>query len=594
MKNLSVFPLERNNYFYGKLLTVRDFQVEQTYFNNKRRILNSLTWGPGVLCGMGVSKGDDMTLIVESGLALDYAGREIIIEAPIIRKLQMIDGYESLYGKSEAYLSIRYAETMSDPVNAVGAESGKSRDFNRVEENFMLTLEAEQPDIPVILDTGGKTVSALLYCANGITAVLSFPVCTVAGEECTVTCTLIKSQNILPASIRIKFHSDYLTMPSGSKDIELDFTQNAAEHKPLAVKRFMLRSAALPNMRGRIATGPVVTSVENGDLQDAASVIMESEMYFALNEEQVFQYQDQQDTLLSRMQGGDMPIYLARLEIISAGSALMISGISPMPFAQRSGRGDMSGARRLDLQTLPVTTHVYALKQWQKPEADVRFSQATQGLEFHFGLPGQENYDYTSASGTVDIPLTGGMKVNGRYFSDEIPHHLGIGNVEITLAIEQQADDGQQTFFGNCEVFHAKGAERAPQIATAAALFPERGTFRVGIWLLDSIEGTSVRVRYFAKKIMRDLNELKAANHVQIQVLPEIQRVRVREQLHLKAMVTGTEDRGVIWSVVDHDGGSIDKNGLYRAPDVKGTYEVVVQSVAEPDCKISTFIIVED
>lgn len=593
MKNLSVFPLERNNYFYGKLLTVQDFLVEQTYFNNKRRILNRLAWGPGILCGMGVSKGDDMTLIIESGLALDYTGREIVVESPVIRKLQMIEGYETLQGKSEAYLSIRYSENMSDPVNAVGAESGKSRDFNRVEESFTLTLESEQPDIPVILDIGGKTSSTLLYCANGITVALSLPVCAVAGEECIAVCTVVKSPNLGPVNLRIGFHSDYLTMPDGSKEIELELNQNTAEQKSLFNKKFALRCAALPNMRGRIATGPILTSVESGELRDSASVVVENEIYFALSAGQVFSYQDQQDTLLNRMQGGDMPIYLARLELINAGSALMISDISPLPFAQRSSHDNGIGSQ-VDFQSLPISTHVQVLKQWQKPEVDVRFSQATQGLEFHFGLPGQENYDYTSASGTVEIPLTGGMKVNGRYYSEEIPHHLGVGNVELTLSLEYQEEDEVQAYFGNCEVFNGKGAKRAPQIAAAAVLYPERGTFKVGIWLMDSIEGTSVRVRYFARKSKRDLNELKAVSHAQIQVLPEIQRVRVRERLHLKAVVTGTDDRSVTWSVVDNDGGSIDKNGLYRAPDVKGTYEVVVQSVAEPDCRLSTFIIVED
>ena len=29
MTNLSLFPIERNRYFYGKLLTVRDFELEQ-------------------------------------------------------------------------------------------------------------------------------------------------------------------------------------------------------------------------------------------------------------------------------------------------------------------------------------------------------------------------------------------------------------------------------------------------------------------------------------------------------------------------------------------------------------------------------------
>ena len=29
MKTVKIFPFERNRYFYGKLLTVRDFETEQ-------------------------------------------------------------------------------------------------------------------------------------------------------------------------------------------------------------------------------------------------------------------------------------------------------------------------------------------------------------------------------------------------------------------------------------------------------------------------------------------------------------------------------------------------------------------------------------
>ena len=89
MTNLSLFPIERNRYFYGKLLTVRDFELEQKYLNDKRRLLNLAIAGPGVVCGLTVSKSDDMTLMLESGLALDCMGREIVVDAPVIKKLQM-------------------------------------------------------------------------------------------------------------------------------------------------------------------------------------------------------------------------------------------------------------------------------------------------------------------------------------------------------------------------------------------------------------------------------------------------------------------------------------------------------------------------
>ena len=45
MNHANFFPFERNRYFYGKLLTVRDFEVEQRYHCSKRALLNRLLHG---------------------------------------------------------------------------------------------------------------------------------------------------------------------------------------------------------------------------------------------------------------------------------------------------------------------------------------------------------------------------------------------------------------------------------------------------------------------------------------------------------------------------------------------------------------------
>ena len=56
---------ERNNYFFAKLMTVRDFFAEQTYFNNKRWLLNRLIHGWGVVCGLDVElKADDKSKVI--------------------------------------------------------------------------------------------------------------------------------------------------------------------------------------------------------------------------------------------------------------------------------------------------------------------------------------------------------------------------------------------------------------------------------------------------------------------------------------------------------------------------------------------------
>ena len=73
MNDASIFPLERNRYFYGKLLTVRDFEAEQNYMGAKRRLLNRVVSGAGVVCGLGVARSDDTTLLINSGMALDLS-----------------------------------------------------------------------------------------------------------------------------------------------------------------------------------------------------------------------------------------------------------------------------------------------------------------------------------------------------------------------------------------------------------------------------------------------------------------------------------------------------------------------------------------
>ena len=112
--------------------------------------------------------------------------------------------------------------------------------------------------------------------------------------------------------------------------------------------------------------------------------------------------------------------------------------------------------------------------------------------------------------------------------------------------------------------------------------------------LLDNVEGSVLRVRYYASKVTRDLRAVQKEEAVSIRIVPEVQRVPARGRLHLKAAVYGCDDREVLWSVKDKNGGSIDQNGLYQAPDERGTYEIVAASRYNPEVKVSAFVIVEE
>jgi hypothetical protein len=75
-------PPRRNRYFFGKDLGVFHFELETDYHSSKRRLLNRLVVGHGVVCGLNVtpySDGDRHGLLVSSGLAIDGHGREIVV-----------------------------------------------------------------------------------------------------------------------------------------------------------------------------------------------------------------------------------------------------------------------------------------------------------------------------------------------------------------------------------------------------------------------------------------------------------------------------------------------------------------------------------
>jgi hypothetical protein len=111
---------ERLNYFFGKLLTVRDFQTEQSYFNEKRWMLNRQAMGCGVVCGMEVSAKnsaqDPLQVMVDRGLALDQYGNEIFIGAA--QTVDLPQAQPPSADRAEYFICVRYKEQYTEPVPA--------------------------------------------------------------------------------------------------------------------------------------------------------------------------------------------------------------------------------------------------------------------------------------------------------------------------------------------------------------------------------------------------------------------------------------------------------------------------------------------
>lgn len=77
---------QKNNYFYGKLMSVKDFKTEQEYLDGKRHLLNRLVFGSGIACGfdvnslsLGEKNGEIAITFAKGGVAIDSCGNEIVV-----------------------------------------------------------------------------------------------------------------------------------------------------------------------------------------------------------------------------------------------------------------------------------------------------------------------------------------------------------------------------------------------------------------------------------------------------------------------------------------------------------------------------------
>ena len=592
MTNANSFPFERNRYFYGKLLTVRDFEVEQRYHCTKRELLNRLVHGAGVVCGLGVTASDESTLMIESGMALDYQGREIVVPEALFRKLPMLEGQETLAGKRDAYLCLSYAEEDVEPVNATGAEVGAQRQFDLTREGFRLFLTAEPPAYQSLLETAGRENVSVLYQSDELILVLSVPSILCAGEEFQAQVLVVKNEKTPPVQFSLEGENTFAESDNGR--IRLSWRESREEKRCVYTVDFPLRCKSLSDVDSRLFPGSCELNVELGSHHYKNYLEVPAAVHLCRDQEECRLRRMRLDDLSRHLRGRDLPLYLAKLELIHSAGGVFVGSVTSLPFQQSikkegAAKGDGTG-------DLTVTTSVRSLEYWQKPDVKAVYQPSTGALHLDFGIPSPEQYDYAVAHGTVDLTMPGGIRVNSRVFSQEIAHGLGVGAVDVRLSVEFQDKEREETALlcGNSEVFKHKSIKSAPPWVEAAALvYPERGTMRIGLWLHDTVDGNLIRVHYFAQKPERDTSRILSQRRMSLTVTPEFSRLGCREKLQFQAEVVGSEDQSVVWSVKEENGGDIDHNGLYQAPELPGTYEITAVSGADETVTASAFVIVE-
>lgn len=578
MKDRNYFPFERNRYFYGKLLSVEDFQREQAYMNHKRRLLNRLLYGDGVLCGMQVLAVDEESITIEMGVALDTLGREIVIEQPVLKKLAVIDGFDECCAEQEGngtlYLCIAYQEEEAEPVHSIGGsgnESGKNLEYNKWKEGYRLFLTSEEPE-----EKGGflnqiYEEEKTIYQDSEIQIRQVVPRFLEKNQESAIRLLIDKKPGM--EMVAFRYEIELIGADSqGKKRIQIVFQETDWEPAAHYTLEYKIR-AAVGEMEGSVRICSDSFVLELGAYKQIVPI--EGQFRFQVisdsRELAVWNAYYEKATEDILYPAWEPPLYLAKLFLIPAGDTYVLEGVESLPYKQYIWNNRMLGTmKQMELENRKVRNYAVSEHPVSVP------------VENHMGSGGPQY-----ASGTVELSLGIGGTSGQSFYSEEIIHGLGPGVVFVTVGAVCRKKQGREIIYGTRTIFPEEKGKI--NLETAIKLYMDRGSFVVGVRCLEEIHEDSVTLYWLA---VREQEDMGITVRPSLMIRPNMPRIRVRETVHLEAMLGDEPQTGIRWEVKDAEGGDIDEAGQYTAPNRAGIYEIRAYSPEDSNLEAMAYVIV--
>lgn len=569
MKHNHFLSYERNHYFYGKLLTEHDFENEQKYGNDKRRLINRYLHGAGIVSGLQVVEVDEKTISVETGFALDFAGREIVVDVPVMKKLSLIDGYEAIAeqeSQAACYLCIEYDE---QPAGQLTSTVNNQQEFARYKEGYHLYLTTAGPQ-----DTSYQTREFYerqveLYQDHDLRIVESIPRIVRTDGSCRVRLEIFSEREQQELSLHMAEKLEHLSF-HGNELLQIDLEHILLGKGEKKEFTYELQVKHVSDCEARIMlAAPLQLVLHNVEQQAPTEVnvgipVTEQDLEQALTERY---YKDSFEEI-SRT-GFMSGIYLAKIELIKGGSLLIVDRVINDPFQQKVFSNYL----------------LRAVSEWQKqglqsPAGSTSRQPDNRGEDVA-AQKDQEGQKLRIARGKVTIDMGIGGKRGQTFFSEKIVHGLGLGIVNIQLSMENR----NYLYSGSQEVF----PDMSVKAELATRVDPKTGTFVIGARLLESTSDQLLTIYWTAFTAAAANGEEAKAPRIYIQ--PSVLQMRVREERILKAELEGIQDKAVIWKC---GGGDINQNGVYTAPNEAGIYEITAVSRADEKLTASIYAVVRE
>ena len=570
MRNNQLLPFERNRYYTGKMLTSVDFEAEQTYMNNKRRFLNSMMYGAGVVCGLNVVSLDDLSLLVESGVAFDGSGREIVVESSVVKKLSAIDGFDRLTS-DEAFLCIRYKEEPVHAVYSLNQSAGEqSYEYNRMHESYELFLKDTSEGMDFLeLEDEFYRVSQI-FENDDVNVEISLPAENCAGILSKVRLSFTgKAEKPVPVAFQGILQMPVFTTIEGNHEMEINIPEmkiakDQVIHKDFWIKaennsidstELILKEGSVSvygerkkvNVKGTIDVAILKEAPENLAARNAGKLSLEMRSVQAM--------------------GND--VVLARIKLVKTDMAYIIDHII-----------EADVKRYITIPQNEVTTREY-ISNFSKEDISVPEPyQNESGKVVKYEHVGDEKAPQI-ATGIVEIPLG---DENGRgttHFSGEIVHGLGKGNVYVDVGFEVfdtnsvLPGDNRSTIYGAANIFRDK-ENALPNVDIAVKVLNDKGSFIVGVNLLDNVDQLILSFRWTAIKFPTedDFGLEHEIENISIAATTPTVVLGYKDNYFFDVEFNGIEKSGLTYELTEPNSGEISSEGVYTAPNKEGVYEI--------------------
>ena len=574
MGNNQLLPFERNRYYVGKLLTSADFQAEQTYGNHKRRFLNEMMFGSGIVCGLGVYSLDDLSIMIDSGVAMDGCGHEIAVESPVVRKLSAVEGFESLQTE-RATLCLRYAEEDVHPVYTVrGQENGESYECNRVREGWQIFLQDTDSLMPVMLPEPEFLTSEVLYSDEDYLVTCVMPAQSACGAQVRMNIVVKRLRDTAASlTLRTAIQMPAFTDENGSHELQLELPDLCPEDEVVLHRYVTAQTAPAPESALLADAGSIYVRVGEEARQTAENFALHATVVAATTDQIVDQAVASASLEMRTLSGGQAYVALAEITLQRTRNAYLIEGVRT------------TGVRQY-IRTTADAALRQQLEGWFRPAA-VGAAGTVQPVAD--GGAAEKYREPVYATGIYEIPLGVTMRRGQVAYSDEIIHGLGPGTVYVTVGTEYLEEDAKlgvtarNTIYGNVDLFRS---EQAPVVSveTAVKVMNDRGSFVVAARLREDSNRVLLPLRWVAVLMPGGKEERKLEKVVgkSIAAVQPTVVMGTRESHFFNVRFNNMEPCTLTYELTEKNSGEITSDGIYTAPGREGVFEIRISCAEYP------------